>query len=407
MTDRKKMLDTTIKSLENGRIVIIQGLRRIGKTTMIESLCDEWSKKPDLTIVKYRFSNYFSNDTQFISNAFKAIDKNKNYLFFFDEFQDFPDWNKLFMTIHNDYQNIKVIATGSVSYNNGGPAITEGGRYLIINMYPLSFSEYMDIHGNKFTSDLINDNLYKYLTNGSYPSKLYQDNIDNYLNYIYDNIVEKVTNGMLLEKVGIESTNKLMAVLKHIITNLGGMLPISNISKELGITIKLVEKCINYLVNNFIIFEVKNSHPQQGKAQMWSSKYYLNDHTFYLFSKRIAFDRLLMSEYDSDREYASMVFENAVLNQFRYNNQFLLNTIFFVKNKTSDIDIAWEVNGRLKYFEVKLTDSIDCLSKSQIAFSKENKLNVIYLGESTFISGVNYINVYELFENGIDQSLIK
>lgn len=381
-SQRTYWVNKAINEIKKSRIVIIEGLRRIGKslvqeTVMNDQYFDEYTK------IYIKVGIFGQDDHQNITDIFnliKANPKNK-YALFIDEFQDYKEWSRLFFSLY-DFENVKVLATGSVSAMVDGVRITEGGRFRYITMHPLSYKEFTEISNTVIGDDSFN----KYATTGSYPDQEYTDNLIKYKEQVFENIIEKIKNQRLLEVYRIESSQTVTAILLYIIENIGQTISINSVSEKLGVKEVVVEKIINYLKQTFIIYEIANSFLGKGKAAMNNRKYYLTDHTFYLFVKQSMFT-------DITTEYADSIFENIIFNNIRSSFERREVEIRFEIDKKSKIDYDLVIikDDKKHYFEIK-NSLYGELSKNQASTISTIGGSIVYLGPTIIRKDVQYIN---------------
>ena len=153
------------------------------------------------------------------------------------------------------------------------------GRYIQIEMLPLSFKEYMESTGN------MNDRGIKYteyLQNSSFPYALQLknqlDEIRDYLEGIYNTIVVKD----IVHRKNITDTMMLKSILKFVFDNIGNPLSskkISDTMTSLGrkINSRTVEKYLEAFSESYIIYPAKK-YNIKGKEYLKSlEKYYIVD----------------------------------------------------------------------------------------------------------------------------------
>ena len=391
-TQRNEWLKLVQDSLKISKIVILQGLRRIGKTQILKEVLDTIS---GYEVIKHDFNIFGVDDDKAMEGIINKIEQNKDkkYLLGFDEFQDYEKWNQFFKTIYDKYKNVKIIATGSVSHNTTATNNTEGGRYRIITLPTLSFEEYKTIHQKLPISNKEMDYFWEYATMGSYPSQDWTTSKHEYKKQITFNIIEKIKDARLLEKAKIEKSKYVDSILRYLIENIGKNLSPTGISETLHISKEIVLKILEYLKDNHIIYEINNTVSYKGRSAALNNKIYLTDHTFYLFSSSIDLKEMK----NQDENKAGFIFENIVANEIRRRINRYESMLYFLLDKKNkkikDIDFVIEKEGKTHYFEAKLSESKNSLSDKQLLFTKNNKLNIIYLGEDITIDNKNYINI--------------
>lgn len=162
MIARPTYVDKLISKQWNGRIKIITGIRRSGKSTLLFDIYKEYllnsgvSETEIVTIALDDNANEEFREPSVISDYIreKCIDKNKKYYVFLDEIQfaiskeELRDKDKpirLYSVLNGflKLKNIDVYVTGSNSKLLSKDVLTEfRGRGDVIHVYPLSFSEY-------------------------------------------------------------------------------------------------------------------------------------------------------------------------------------------------------------------------------------------------------------------------
>lgn len=389
VTERIYVKNKIINEIKLKKIVIIQGLRRIGKTILAKTICAD-SAFNGCNKINLRIGIFGQDDSEEALKIIEILKKDKisNYLIFIDEFQDLKDWNKFLKDVY-EYNNVKVIATGSISAMTEGVAHTEGGRFSYVQMHPLSFTEFLEINGR--VGELrMESHFNEYAKMGSYPDQDFNISINDYRKQISENIIEKTKNSQTLKNFKIDNPQQVNSILMYIIENVGETMSDNSISQKLGIHKDTVLKIIDYLKKSFIIYEVANAKENKGRAAQNNKKYYLEDHTFYLFTKQSEFKDLAES-------LKAHVFENIIFNQIRSKFDRYEVEMRFEIDKISNIDLDLVIlkNDKKKFFEIKYSKDVNSLSNHQKSFTNNNDLNVIYLGETKLIGRIQYINYIE------------
>lgn len=389
-SNRNTMLNIILESINKNRVTIFQGLRRIGKTVILEDIKERLTKNGH-NVLSFEFGKLFGEDEKFVKGCELIFKQDKEIYLLIDEYQYFDEWIKWFKLIYDMYPNVKIVATGSVSSNLMHFERTDGSRFVFVNVPPLLFSEYIAINNESLS---LEQKFLNFITMGSYPLYANQSDQASYQSFINNLIKDKIYNTALLKKVMLNSHKVPESLLNHIIVNLGGFTSIAEICKKLNSRYEYIDKALLFLESNYLIYRLDNYNRQAGKAMMWNGKYYLTDPSFFQLIKKSSFELL---EYN-DREYASMIFENSILNHITFEAKLNNMNLYFLKNNKFDIDVVIEKNdssGKPIYVEIKMSDRDDCLSKSQEEFSKENQLYIIYKGETKVQNNKRYINYLE------------
>ena len=129
-------------------IKVITGMRRCGKSTLLKQFKNELTNEgiDDEHIFHMDFDSFEGQEiiatNEFISKL-KSLPKDKNVYILLDEIQQVPEWEKVLAALKTISTN-DIYITGSNSYMLSTDLATHlSGRYIEINMLPLSFKEYL------------------------------------------------------------------------------------------------------------------------------------------------------------------------------------------------------------------------------------------------------------------------
>ncbi len=273
-------------------IKIVTGVRRCGKSTLFQLYIDELKlmgvKDKQIQLIKLEeienahLLNYASLHEHIMSRVVK--DK-QNYVFL-DEIQLVPDFQKTCRSLF-EKGNIDIYLTGSNSKLQSGQWATSiAGRYITINMFPLSFSEFVSSYDVSYHSNL--DKLYaEYLEYGSFPYSRYlakintpdfKEQIDAYISGIYNTIVLKD----VMENRNFSSRDRLDRIINFLISSVGSKISIKNISDTMisdGFKIQpqTVEEYIRALIDAYLLYKADRYDIKGRQLLKTLNKYYFVD----------------------------------------------------------------------------------------------------------------------------------
>jgi len=290
-TNRKEYLDKLLSYKDKELIKVISGLRRCGKSTLLE-LYREYLLKQGIGKRQIQFYNFelpenYLNKTwsDIYFEIKKKLQDNKINYIFLDEVQNIPFFEKLVDGLFAT-ENTDVYITGSNAFLLSSELATLlSGRYIEVSILPFSFKEYLTARkvdtGNKYLNyDAL---FFDYVNETSLPKGVELrengfDKIYEYLQAIYSTIIEKD----ITQRHKINDKRAFTNIVKFIASNIGNALSPSNISKTLkqdgqNIHHSTVEKYLEYLVESFVFYKV-NRFDLKGKKQLATQeKYYLVD----------------------------------------------------------------------------------------------------------------------------------
>lgn len=197
MIQRKEYLDLLKKWKDEQVIKVITGIRRCGKSTLLK-LYQDYLRTQDIADAQIVYVNFEELeyedllDYKALYNYIKSrLHPEKTTYIFLDEIQQVPGFQKAVDSLYVK-QNVDIYITGSNAYLLSGELATLlSGRYVEINMLPLSFAEYCELKGGADREAL----LAEYMKNGGLPyiAKLAgeMEKVDMYLEGIYNTIIVK------------------------------------------------------------------------------------------------------------------------------------------------------------------------------------------------------------------------
>ncbi len=282
--NRDYYLNKVINAENNGLIKIVTGIRRCGKSYLLNHLFYNYllnkgiKENHIIKIALDSIENKYLRDPlklyEYIKE--KLIDKEKYYIIL-DEIQIVNDFVEVLNSLLR-IENVDVYVTGSNSKFLSSDIVTEfRGRGYEIRMYPLSFAEFMTIYNGT-----ISNGWKQYYTYGGLPVVTQIEDVEGKVNYLAEQ-KENVYINDVLERNNIKNDEELRILVEIISSNIGSL---SNPTKLADIfestrNIKIGNKTINaylkYLEEAFIIEKAKK-YDIKGKRYIDTpSKYYFTD----------------------------------------------------------------------------------------------------------------------------------
>jgi len=258
------------KFLKPGRVLVIFGPRQVGKTTLLKDFLPT-------CFLKYRMDSGEDLRVQevFNSSDFRIInDYAKGYeLVVIDEAQKIPNIGQGLKILVDQAPKIKVIATGSSSFELSGQVgepLT--GRKITLTLFPIAQSEFA-LTQNPFE---LKNKLGDYLVFGSYPevatrrSKEEKKRILNELtgSYLLKDVLE-------LEKV--KSSKILLDLLRLLAFQVGSEVSLSELAGQLGIDAKTVARYLDLFEKAFVLYNLRGFSRNLRKEITKKSKYFFYD----------------------------------------------------------------------------------------------------------------------------------
>lgn len=282
--ERRDYLDKLIAFKDKKLIKVITGIRRCGKSTIMEIFRD-WLLNNGVSPEQILYLNFEDYDNIELRSPLALhqyikplILSDKPTYIFFDEIQHVKDFPDIINSI-NLKPNVDLYVTGSNAYMLSNEIATLlSGRYVEIAMLPLSFKEYVEGCGG---SDNLEKGYTNYITQSSFPYTLALDrpkDITDYLNGVYNTVVMKD----IISRKKIQDVMMLESVIRFVADNIGNMLSTKRIADIMTadgrkIDQKTVEKYLTSLCETFFVYEAKRYNVKGKQLLKTLGKYYLVD----------------------------------------------------------------------------------------------------------------------------------
>lgn len=285
MIERKEYLNTLIDFKDKHIIKVLTGIRRCGKSTLF-ILFQNYLLNNEVTkeqIISINFEDIDYEELLDYKALYKYIKErlipNKMNYIFLDEIQNVENYQKAVDSLFLK-DNIDLYLTGSNAYLLSGEIATLlSGRYIEIQMLPLSFKEYVSYFNDK--TDLARKYT-DYLINSSFPYTLelngLKKNIREYLGGIYSTVVLKD----IIARKNINDVFMLESIIRFMFDNIGNLCSIKKIADTMTsdgrkITSPTVENYLSALVDSYILYKVRRYDIKGKQYLKTGEKYYVVD----------------------------------------------------------------------------------------------------------------------------------
>ena len=276
----KKLIDRK----ENDLIKIITGIRRCGKSYLLDPIFKKYLTENGVDeehIIKLELDSIenkeYRNPNKLYEYVMQKITDDRMYYILLDEIQKVEDFESVLNSFLRK-KNLDVYVTGSNSKFLSSDIVTEfRGRGDEIRLFPLSFSEFFEAYeGDK--RDAFNE----YITYGGMPyilSRKTEEAKSTYLN----NLFENTYINDIVERNHIQKDDKLNSIINMIASSIGSLTNPNKIENTFksnnisDITIPTINNYLNYLIDAFLINKAERFDIRGKKYISTPSKYYFTD----------------------------------------------------------------------------------------------------------------------------------
>ncbi len=328
--------------IQPGKVLLIYGPRRVGKTTLLHHFLST-------TSLKYKFESGNNIQIQQIlgSKDFsKIIPFIEGYdLLAIDEAQNIPNIGLALKIIVDQMPNIVVIATGSSSFELAGQVgepLTGRKRTLIL--YPLSQNELLK-HFNQFE---LQQKLEEFLIFGSYPEVLSASRRSMKI----DTILE-IANSYLLKDIfafdRIKNSRAILNLIQLLAFRIGSEVSINELATQVGVDTKTIGRYLDLLEKSFVLIRLNGFSRNLRQEITNKSKYYFFDN---------GIRNAIVAQFNplEQRNDVGLLWENFLFSErmkHRSYSSIYANTFFWRTYDQKEIDLIEEREGDLVGYEFK------------------------------------------------------
>ena len=292
MIDRNMYLSKLIQWKDKQVVKVVTGMRRCGKSTLLLQY-KEWLLNNDVLDSQIIYINFEELENEYLLEYNKLYSYIKNRLIedkicyiFLDEIQKVKDFEKVVNSLYVK-KNVDIYLTGSNAYMLSSDLATYlSGRYVKLNVLPLSFAEYLSVNESNI------DNAFaQYLRFGGLPYVTNIQNIDminDYIEGIYSTVIikdieerqnrkEKDNN-----KRNVNDISLLKTITKYLASVVGNPVSIKGITDYLisnnrKVSPNTVSSYVEALIESYIFYQVEPFDLVGKEIFKANKKYYIVD----------------------------------------------------------------------------------------------------------------------------------
>ena len=396
MIERRLYLNRLKQLKDQNLIKVITGIRRCGKSTLLEAFMNELLKEgvASENIIFLNFEErenlHLTNWTTLYDEIIEQINPNNKFYVFLDEVQLINDFERLVNSLFTK-KNIDLYVTGSNAYLLSSELATLlTGRYIAINLQPYSFKEY----ASAFSDEKNTDRLFRrYINESCFPeavtlSKNNENLVNDYLQSIYDTVIIKDIS----QRHSLRNVDNLHRIVSFLFDSIGSYVSPTNIAAQLNhnsqkkISHNTIIKYLDFLTQSYILYAAPRYDIKGKELLSTNGKYYVVD----LGLKNIT----ATNKYEADlgRKLENIVY----FELFRRGGK-----VYVGKHNDREIDfVVQKANNEREYYQVAYTVNDEKTFNREIsAFDriKDNypKFLLTLDYDNTSINGIQKINVID------------
>jgi hypothetical protein len=338
----QKQLSNLIDAVRPGKVVVIYGPRRAGKTTLLkkylESMEDDvlFVNGEDIVVRQYLESQSIEKLKDFVGNHSMLV---------VDEAQYIHQIGLNLKIIVDHIPSLPVIATGSSSFDLAkdiGEPLT--GRKTVLQLLPLAQLEIAQLEKLHQTKA----NLDARLIYGSYPEVVVRQSNQEREQYLRELISSSLFKD-ILQLEGIRHSDKLQRLVQLLAFQIGKEVSLAELGRQLGMSKNTVERYLDLLEKVFVIFKRNGFSRNLRKEIVKNQRYYFYD---------TGIRNALINNFNplTIRNDIGELWENYVIAERLKRHEYLrrpVNAYFWRTYDKKEIDLVEECQDQLSGFEIK------------------------------------------------------
>ena len=295
VTNRRKISEISVVnreySLDANMNYIFTGVRQSGKTfLMFQRIQELLHQGVDLKTIVYinfddeRLIGFSSEDFDLLLQTHYQMDE-RTPILFLDEIQNVPFWEKFARRIANEKYRVYITGSNAKMLSSEFATVL-GGRYQIVNVYPYSFREFLNVNkitlGDEWEYDDIIVNgirrcLDNYFYNGGFPDSLVAVQKRDWLSSLF----KKMLLGDIVARYGVKNVNALAYIVKKLSESIKQPISYTRLTQlvsSLGIKIQVntLIDYLSYLEESWVVLCIKN-YASRFVEREGNKKYYFCD----------------------------------------------------------------------------------------------------------------------------------
>jgi len=335
-------------------VVVLTGLRRSGKSTLLRQLIKKHYRDEDFFYINFEDERLFNFPASEFNKLYEALISlyGKKKTFFLDEIQNVSHFETFVRRLYEE--GCKFFITGSSATllsKELGTKLT--GRHVDIIVRPFSFPEFLELKGVKVDKESFYKTESKLEIKKYFEEYLVKGGMPEYLNYNDPELLTKAYEDTVIKDIAVrykvENVSVLRELYSYLISNFANKFSFNSIKKFANInSVNTIKKFIGYLEETYFAKTINKFDYSYKKQIVNDKKFYLLDNGFIeVLSKKFSKDKGWLLE---NLVFINLLRDNEV---FYYSNQKECDFII-AKNRQvkGAIQVCYDLNDATKEREV-------------------------------------------------------
>lgn len=279
---KRDAYEALLKYAQLSEIVVITGLRRVGKSTLLQQLRKESSESDFfINFDDDRLLHFELEDFQTLLESFIEL-YGVQKTFYFDEIQNIPGWERFIRRLHDQGNKIYITGSNATLFSQElGTRLT--GRYFQLELYPYSFSETLRHQLPQLELSEVMTTEERGLAAGVFAGYYSKGGIPPYIHSkekeVFHALYESVLYRDIIARYKLTNDRPIKELVYYFTSHVGKEFSYSGLAKQMGIgSATTVSDYCHYLSMSYLCFTVPRFSHSLAKQQLSNKKCYFIDH---------------------------------------------------------------------------------------------------------------------------------
>ena len=363
MLKREMYLSRIRGFYDSDLIKILVGIRGCGKSVILKQIMNELKEKKvdenhiiyvNFELIEFEELQDYKKLNKYIKEKIKD---DKKYYVFLDEIQKVIKFEEVVNSLRASIENISIFITGSNSKLLSNELSTVlFGRYVLFNIYPLSYKEFIELTGKDAKSI---ETFWDFVKWGGLPNRTQfkdEGNIKDYLHSVFDSIILRD----VVERLGLKDTILFDLILQYIVDTTGRQFSAENVINFLkregkSISTETLYTYLDALCKALMIKKIYRYDIHRKAILKTLNKYYMTD---------LGIAQIKNNNFEINKSFA---IENVVYNELLERGY----DVYIGKTKDGEIDfIATKTEEKIYIQVTYLLESEKVINREFGAFEE-------------------------------------
>ena len=343
---RREITDLVTSKIRPGKVVIIAGARRVGKTFLLKEIINSINE-PHLFLNGEDMNTHDILSRRTAENYRQLVGTKR--MLIIDEAQKIRDIGLILKLMTDELPDLKIVVTGSSAFdinNLTGEPLT--GRKYTVTLYPLSAREFYPAETVQERPDMLKQRLIY----GNYPELLHIPNAEDKQDYLREMVSSYLLKDILAYE-NIKHSARIFNLLRLIAYQTGSLVSLNELGSQLSMSKNTVQRYLDLLSKVFILFRLDGFSRNLRKEITKNSKWYFFDN---------GIRNAIISDFKipDARNDAGQLWENYIISErikYQQYKRIKANNYFWRTYDQQEIDFVEEHHGLLSGIEFKWSGS--------------------------------------------------